>query len=124
MYVSRRLAARDGARRGIIAGCRRATQPPASGATRRCARWGPGNGGAVPGPRRRRPGARQAGRAPADPMTDDPRASETKATTIGDAQPLGARDDESERVTLVVYEDTGDEAAASTRVLDLVDGAH
>ncbi len=57
-------------------------------------------------------------------MTDDPRASETKATTIGDAQPLGARDDESERVTLVVYEDTGEGAAASTRVLDLADGAH
>jgi DNA-binding NtrC family response regulator/pSer/pThr/pTyr-binding forkhead associated (FHA) protein len=57
-------------------------------------------------------------------MTDDPRASETKATTIGDAEPLGARDDESERVTLVVYEDTGDGAAASTRVLDLADGAH
>jgi DNA-binding NtrC family response regulator/pSer/pThr/pTyr-binding forkhead associated (FHA) protein len=57
-------------------------------------------------------------------MTDDPLVSETKATTIGDAQPLGARDDESERVTLVVYEDTGDGAAASTRVLDLADGAH
>ena len=57
-------------------------------------------------------------------MTDDPRVSETKATTIGDAQPLSARDDESERVTLVVYEDTGDGAAASTRVLDLADGAH
>jgi DNA-binding NtrC family response regulator/pSer/pThr/pTyr-binding forkhead associated (FHA) protein len=57
-------------------------------------------------------------------MTDDPRVSETKATTIGDAQPLGARDDEAERVTLVVYEGAGDAPAASTRVLDLADGAH
>src|SRR5215468_6876207 len=57
-------------------------------------------------------------------MTDDPRVSETKATTIGDVQPLGSRDDESERVTLVVYEGAGDGPAASTRVLDLADGAH
>ncbi|HEU4731307.1 MAG TPA: FHA domain-containing protein, partial [Kofleriaceae bacterium] len=48
--------------------------------------------------------------------------SETKVTTIGDAEPVGARDEESERVTLVVYEDDG--AGASTRVLDLADGAH
>ncbi|HET7502839.1 MAG TPA: sigma 54-interacting transcriptional regulator [Kofleriaceae bacterium] len=47
---------------------------------------------------------------------------ETKVTTIGDAAPVGARDEESERVTLVVYEDDG--AGASTRVLDLADGAH
>ena len=53
---------------------------------------------------------------------DDPPVSETKATTIGDAAPLGSRDDESERVTLVVYE--GDGAGASTQVLDLADGAH
>ncbi|TMQ28615.1 MAG: FHA domain-containing protein [Deltaproteobacteria bacterium] len=53
---------------------------------------------------------------------DDPRPIETKATTIGDAAPLGSRDDESERVTLVVYE--GDGAVASTQVLDLADGAH
>src|SRR5215470_12898674 len=53
---------------------------------------------------------------------DDPPVSETKATTIGDAAPLGSRGDESERVTLVVYE--GDGAGASTRVLDLADGAH
>src|SRR5215468_5493922 len=57
-------------------------------------------------------------------MTDDPRVSETKATTIGDAQPLGERDDEAERVTLVVYEGAGDGPAASTRVLDLPDGGH
>jgi two-component system response regulator AtoC len=48
--------------------------------------------------------------------------NETKATTIGDAAPLSPRDDEFERVTLVVYE--GDGAGASTRVLDLADGAH
>ncbi|HEX7836798.1 MAG TPA: FHA domain-containing protein, partial [Kofleriaceae bacterium] len=54
---------------------------------------------------------------------------ETKVTTIGDAAPLGPRDDESERVTLVVYEgdggdDEGGGAGASTQVLDLADGAH
>jgi len=51
---------------------------------------------------------------------------ETKGTTIGDAAPLGARDDESERVTLVVYntDGEGDGAAASTQVLYLADGAH
>src|SRR5262245_6226605 len=47
---------------------------------------------------------------------------ETKATTIGDAAPRGSRDEESERVTLVVYE--GDGAGASTQILDLADGAH
>ena len=55
-------------------------------------------------------------------MTDNDPRVETKATTIGDAAPLGSRDDESERVTLVVYEDDG--ARASTQVLDLADGAH
>jgi DNA-binding NtrC family response regulator/pSer/pThr/pTyr-binding forkhead associated (FHA) protein len=58
-------------------------------------------------------------------MSDNaPRVSETKGTTIGDVEPLGARDDEAERVTLVVYEDGGDGAGASTRVIDLADGAH
>ncbi|HMG52791.1 MAG TPA: sigma 54-interacting transcriptional regulator, partial [Kofleriaceae bacterium] len=47
---------------------------------------------------------------------------ETKVTTIGDAAPLASRDDEAERVTLVVYE--GDGAGASTQVLDLADGTH
>jgi DNA-binding NtrC family response regulator len=47
---------------------------------------------------------------------------ETKITTIGDAAPLGSRDDESERVRLVIYE--GDDTGASTQVLDLADGAH
>jgi DNA-binding NtrC family response regulator/pSer/pThr/pTyr-binding forkhead associated (FHA) protein len=47
---------------------------------------------------------------------------ETKGTTIGDVAPLGLRDDEAERVTLVVYEGDGD--AASTRILDLADGGH
>ncbi len=47
---------------------------------------------------------------------------ETKGTTIGDAAPIGSREDESERVTLVVYEGDGD--GASTQVLDLADGAH
>jgi len=58
-------------------------------------------------------------------MSDtDPLVTETKVTTIGDAAPLGARDEESERVTLVVYEGEGDGDGASTRVLDLADGAH
>jgi DNA-binding NtrC family response regulator len=56
-------------------------------------------------------------------MSDNrPDVIETKGTTIGDAAPLGSRDDESERVTLVVYE--GDGTGASTQVLDLPDGAH
>jgi two-component system, NtrC family, response regulator AtoC len=47
---------------------------------------------------------------------------ETKGTTtIGDVGPVGVRDEESERVTLVVYEGDGDEA--STQILDLGDGA-
>jgi DNA-binding NtrC family response regulator/pSer/pThr/pTyr-binding forkhead associated (FHA) protein len=50
------------------------------------------------------------------------RVNETRATTIGDAAPMGTRDDESERVTLVVYE--GDGAGASTRILDLADETH
>jgi DNA-binding NtrC family response regulator/pSer/pThr/pTyr-binding forkhead associated (FHA) protein len=52
------------------------------------------------------------------------RVIETKVTTIGDVSPAGARDDESERVTLVVYADAGDGNAPSTQVLDLPDGAH
>jgi two-component system, NtrC family, response regulator AtoC len=48
--------------------------------------------------------------------------NETKATTIGDATPLATRDDEAERVTLVVYQGDGD--GASTQVLDLPDGGH
>jgi two-component system response regulator AtoC len=55
-------------------------------------------------------------------MRDNQRAViETKATTIGDTAPLGSRDDESERVTLLVYQ--GDGAGASTQILDLADGA-
>jgi DNA-binding NtrC family response regulator/pSer/pThr/pTyr-binding forkhead associated (FHA) protein len=50
---------------------------------------------------------------------------ETKVTTIGDAAPLGPRDEESERVTLLVYEDEhAGGARTSTKVLDLADGAH
>jgi len=64
--------------------------------------------------------------APGAPTSDDDdddlRVIETKGTTIGDAAPLGSRDEESERVTLVVYE--GDGAGATTQVLDLGDGAH
>src|SRR5215510_3221503 len=56
-------------------------------------------------------------------MSDNaPRVIETKVTTIGDAAPAASRDDESERVTLVIYE--GDGTGASTQVLDLADGAH
>jgi two-component system response regulator AtoC len=56
-------------------------------------------------------------------MSDNtPRVIETKVTTIGDVAPAGARDDESERVTLVVYEGDGD--GTSTQLFDLVDGAH
>jgi DNA-binding NtrC family response regulator/pSer/pThr/pTyr-binding forkhead associated (FHA) protein len=55
-------------------------------------------------------------------MSDhDPHLIETKATTIADAAPRGSRDEESERVTLVVYQ--GDGAGASTQILDLADGA-
>ena len=42
---------------------------------------------------------------------------ETKVTTIGDAAPLGSRDDESERVSLVIYD------GQSTQMLELADGA-
>jgi len=42
---------------------------------------------------------------------------ETKVTTIGDSAPLGSRDDESERVSLVIYD------GESTQVLELLDGA-
>ncbi|HEU4729652.1 MAG TPA: FHA domain-containing protein, partial [Kofleriaceae bacterium] len=59
---------------------------------------------------------------PPDPQKPARPATETKITTIGDAAPLGARDDESERVTLVVY--NGDGAGASTQVLDLPEGGH
>src|ERR1700733_4284406 len=56
-------------------------------------------------------------------MSDNvPRVIETKVTTIGDVAPGGARDDESERVTLVVYEGDGD--GTSTQLFDLADGAH
>ena len=48
--------------------------------------------------------------------------TETRGTTIGDTSPLGTRDDESERVTLVVYQGDGD--GTSTEVHDLPDGGH
>ena len=42
-------------------------------------------------------------------MSDNPRwVIETKVTTIGDAGPLGSREEEAERVTLVVYQGDGD----------------
>jgi DNA-binding NtrC family response regulator/pSer/pThr/pTyr-binding forkhead associated (FHA) protein len=56
-------------------------------------------------------------------MSDNARrVLETKVTTIGDSAPLGSRDDESERVTLVVYQGDGD--GASTESRDLPDGGH
>ena len=56
-------------------------------------------------------------------MSDNvPRVIETKVTTIGDVAPAGTRDDESERVTLVIYEGDGD--GTSTQLFDLADGAH
>jgi two-component system response regulator AtoC len=56
-------------------------------------------------------------------MSDNPgRVIETKITTIGDTDPLGSREEEAERVTLVVYQGDGD--ATSTEVHDLPDGGH